>query len=72
MGVMPNQFRDILKASLDNWEEAWSDVSKTLFWKGYSLWKKRKALVSKFCRKSSRKKSKKKIVQESVYHDPFH
>ena len=79
LGVMPNQFRDILKASLDNWEEAWSDVSKTLFWKGYSLWKKRKALVSKLWKsvlpddwkKSSRKKSK-KIVQESVCHDPFH
>src|ERR1700709_457849 len=76
---MPNQFREILKASLENWEEAWNDMSKTLFWKGYSLWKKRKALVSKLWKsvlpddwkKSSRKKSK-KIVQESVCHDPFH
>jgi hypothetical protein len=55
-------------------------VSKTLFWKGYSLWKKRKALVSKLWKsvlpddwkKSSKKKSTKKIVQESVCHDPFH
>ena len=80
LGVMPNQFREILKASLENWKEAWNDMSKTLFWKGYSLWKKRKALVSKLWKsvlpddwkKSSRKKSKKKIVQESVCHDPFH
>ena len=55
-------------------------MSKTLFWKGYSLWKKRKALVSKLWKsvlpddwkKSSKKKSTKKIVQESVCHDPFH
>ena len=80
LGVMPNQFRAILKVSLENWEEVWSDVSKTLFWKGYSLWKKRKALVSNLWKsvlpddwkKSSKKKSTKKIVQESVCHDPFH
>ena len=74
LGVMPNQFRAILKVSLDNWE-SWSDVGK-----GYSLWKKRKALVSKLWKsvlpddwkKSSKKKSTKKIVQESVCHDPFY
>ena len=43
---MPNQLREIMKSSLDNWEDAWYDLNKTMFWKGYHLWKKRKVLVS--------------------------
>ena len=78
---MPNQFREMLKSTLDNWQEIWQDPNSTLFWKGYQLWKRRKTLVSQLWKhtlpvewnKSSHKKAKKKrIVQDSLCKDPFH
>ena len=42
LGILPRQFRTILRASIDKVkkaEEAWNDISKALFWQGYELWK---------------------------------
>ena len=80
LGIMPNQLREIMKSSLDNWEDAWHDLNKTIFWKGYHPWKKRKALVSHLWKhilpvewnKSSHTKAKKRVMQDSLCKDPFH
>jgi hypothetical protein len=77
---MPNQFREIIKSSLENSEEVWNDVNKTLFWKGYQVWKKRKISVSNLWKnilpeewnKSSNTKARQKAIQESMCQDPFH
>ena len=49
-------------------EEALSDISKTLFWKGYAIWTKRKALIADYWKNIARDewkvhKSKKKISE---------
>jgi len=47
LGILPNQIRTLLKGSLDS-SEFMEDVSKTLFWSGYKIWKKRVQLVAQF------------------------
>ena len=76
---MPNQLRE-MKSSLDNWEDAWYDLNKTMFWKGYHLWKRRKVLVSHLWKHilpvewniSSHTKARKRVMQDSLCKDPFH
>src|SRR3569833_1791826 len=41
-----------MKLTLNEHDDAMLDLSKTLFWKGYSIWKKRKALISDFWKHS--------------------
>jgi len=51
LGILPRQFRTILRASIDKVkkaEEAWNDISKALFWQGYELWSKRKNMMKEF------------------------
>ena len=49
IGILPNKLRSLLKLNnQDNYDQAFEDISKTLFWQGYSLWNKRKHLVSNF------------------------
>ena len=42
LGILPNQLRSLMKLTLNEHDDAMLDLSKTLFWKGYSIWKKRK------------------------------
>ena len=80
IGILPNQFRKILNCSTQNPIDAWNDISKTLFWSGYSIWKKRKALYKNFWTntapeewKSHRKGKKEKRQQTfSSCGNPFH
>jgi len=80
IGILPNQFRKILNCSTQNPIDAWNDISKTLFWSGYLVWKKRKALYQNFWTniapeewKSHRKGQKKKRQQTlSSCGNPFH
>ncbi|HEY4831749.1 MAG TPA: hypothetical protein VIH61_04225 [Waddliaceae bacterium] len=51
LGILPRQFRTILRASIKKVktaEEAWTDISKALFWQGYELWSKRKSMMKEF------------------------
>ena len=81
LGILPNQLRTILRESSDKPEEVWLDVSRTMFWTGYDIWKKRKKLVSAFWKhiapeewnkkkKDSRKKKHRTNTSQCV--DPFH
>jgi hypothetical protein len=80
IGILPNQFRKILQCSTANPEAAWNDISKTLFWSGYLIWKKRKALYKDFWQNiapeewnTHRKgKKQKRNAYSSNCHDPFH
>jgi len=47
LGILPNQLRTFLKKS-GRCEEVLADLTQTLFWKGFELWKKRTALVAQF------------------------
>ena len=54
--------------SVKKHEEALSDISKTLFWKGYAIWTKRKALIADYWKNIARDewkvhKSKKQISE---------
>ena len=84
LGILPNQIRTILRIHMPpkESEEAWNDISKSLFWAGYNIWKKRKKLTSKFWneiapkewneQRHKKKKKKKKKVNPSQCLDPFH
>ena len=79
IGILPNQFRKILHASTVNPDAAWNDISKTLFWSGYLVWKKRKALYRDFWNNIApeewnprRKGKKQKRYANSSCWDPFH
>jgi hypothetical protein len=82
LGILPNQLRTILKRLTDHHAEAWLDISKTLFWSGYAIWKRRQILVKKYWReivpeewkKNSLQKKKKRKTYDNPSHctDPFH
>jgi len=60
LGVLPNKLKNILCTSIDKPEEAYTDISKTLFWAGYRIWKKRKLLNGIFWKKIAPEEWKKK------------
>ena len=45
VGILPNQLRAILKDSTPYFEEAFEDISYTLVFHSYQIWKTRKADV---------------------------
>ena len=48
LGILPNQLRVILKDITPYFDDAFEDISSTLLWYGYQIWKTRKKLMSKF------------------------
>ena len=48
LGILPNQLRSLLKTTTDQYDEAFQDISNTLFWQGYQIWKERRKLVSEY------------------------
>ena len=78
LGILPNQLRTILRSAGINVEEAWVDISKTLFWEGYKLWCKRKRLMKHFWKNvapeewNKYKKRSRKEVKNNTCVDPFH
>ena len=65
-----------------NAEEAWLDISYTLFWKGYDIWCARQKLVKRYWseiapndwnkRKKKNNRKRKKKANQSYCTDPFH
>ena len=82
LGILPNQLRTLLKKyELKDREEALDDLSMTIFWSGYRLWKKRKRLISLFYTNSApdewksgykESKSRKKRRKLKSCPSPFH
>ena len=87
LGILPNQLRTLLKETgYENREEALLDLSRTLFFAGFSIWKKRKQLANRYWNEvgqrirngiiKKRKKRKKETVDqklvESNCHNFFH
>ena len=60
LGVLPKNFRAILYTSIEKPEEAYNDISKTLFWSGYRIWKQRKVLNTRFWKEIAPDEWKKK------------
>jgi ribonuclease HI len=83
LGILPNQLWTILRASTSNPEEAWLDISDTLFWQGYNIWISRKRLTktywnniapSEWNKYKKKPKSRKRKQRSSPSHcaNPFH
>ena len=84
LGFLPNQLRTLLiESGHDCREESLLDISRTLFFAGYSIWSKRQELNSKFWkeiapenRKQQTSKRKKRKVEEKISQskcrNPFH
>ena len=83
LGILPNQLRTLLRQSTVECEKAWIEISHTLFWAGYNIWKKRKKLVQAFWNKiapeewkkitkSNNNGKKRKRYNPSQCLDPFH
>ena len=87
LGILPSHLRILARNSVKEHEEALSDISKTLFWKGYAIWTKRKALIADYWKNIARDewkvhKSKKQISEhkktnkslKAIYQcaNPFH
>jgi hypothetical protein len=82
LGVLPNQLRTLLKKyELKDREQALDDLSMSIFWCGYRLWKKRKRLISLFYTnsapddwKNGYKESKSRKKRKSLKNcpSPFH
>ena len=62
LGILPNHLRTLLKESgHDCREEALLDISRTLFFAGFSIWKKRQKLNNKDRKEIARENRKRKI-----------
>jgi hypothetical protein len=49
LGILPNQLRTLIKMSgVPDIDAVFEDISKSLFWKGYTLWNTRKRLIANF------------------------
>ena len=49
LGILPNQLRTILKESQKpNYEDILLDLSRSLFFSGYRIWRKRQELVTQY------------------------
>jgi hypothetical protein len=87
LGILPNQLRTLLKETgYENREEALLDLSRTLFFAGFRIWKKRNQLANLYWNEvgqrlstgtaKKRKKRKKKNTDqdnfESKCQNPFH
>lgn len=49
IGILPNQLRAMLKQeNPDNCDIAFEDISRELFWQGYTIWQARKARIKEF------------------------
>ena len=67
LGILPS-LRILTRNSVKKHEEAIFYISKTLFWKGYAIWTKRKALIADYWKNIARDewkvhKSKKQISE---------
>jgi hypothetical protein len=71
LGILPNQIRTLLKGSLDC-NEFMEDLSKTLFWYGYKIWKKRVQLVAQFLSNAPQEWKHWKDNKEPSCDRPFH
>jgi hypothetical protein len=58
LGILPNQLRALTKDKIDDPELALLDLSKTLFWKGYTIWKRRRALITDYWKNIAREEWK--------------
>ena len=55
LGILPNQLRTLLKETgHENREEALLDLSRTLFFAGYRVWKKRQQLATRYWKEGER------------------
>ena len=86
LGILPNQLRSLLKESgHEHREEFLLDLSQTLFFAGYRIWKKRQKLSLRYWKEvgqrqqegiTKRKKQKRKNMEEkmseSKCRNPFH
>jgi hypothetical protein len=60
LGILPNQLRTIMRDSVEKPEVAWLEISKSLFWHGFEIWKKRKVLTKRFWKNIAPEEWKKK------------
>ena len=81
LGILPNQLRELLKKQkMKNREEALADLSQSMFWHGYMIWKKRKHLVSAFYKSTApdewkrgyKEKKSRKRKKLRTCKNPFH
>ena len=86
LGILPNQLRSLLKETgCEDREEILLDLSRTLFFAGFRVWKKRQKLAKHYWNnvkqrqlkeKTKRKKPMKKQVEEKIVEskcqNPFH
>ena len=82
LGILPNQLRLLLKElRFEKREEAISDLARTLFFAGFSIWSKRQKMASRFWKnitpKNRKKKKRKKQeieedIESSKCKNPFH
>jgi len=84
LGILPNPLRLLLKKYTKDADTAFIDISKTLFWQGYTIWKTRKELNRKFWKEiaptewklnKTKKLSKKKLAEikaAELCTNPFH
>jgi hypothetical protein len=82
LGILPNQLRQILKETTPRFDEAFEDISSTLFWHGYQIWKLRKLMINKYWKDTAQEEWKphpnlkprksSKITEQLKCRSPFH
>ncbi len=82
LGILPNQLRNVLKLWTPNFDEAFEDISFTLLFHSYQIWKVRKRLMSRYWKSiaqedwkpyPAKKKKETPITQEQKKcRSPFH
>jgi len=80
LGILPNQFRTLLKETgHDLREEFLLDLSQTLFFAGFRVWKKRQQLATRYWNEvgqrrkkgTLKQKKRKRINNEEKMTEPF-
>jgi hypothetical protein len=86
LGIIPSQLRTFARNSIPDYDQALLELSKTLFWKGYAIWIRRKTLVADYWKniapddwkhkrqKKLTEKKRKKNNIKAIYkcRNPFH
>ena len=85
-GHTANQLRSLVKVSMEDCEPALTELSRTLFWAGFRIWKKRKLLINRYWQETalenwkkpqkptpqSKKRKKQKRENKTNCRNPFH
>ena len=72
LGILPNQFRKLLRPIMGDCDADLLHLRKCLFWGGYTIWKARKRLVARYWKSMEKAQQGNQQRDSSSCKSPFH